>query len=94
MVALHLGAAQGPHDVELRLGFDTFGGGRIAEAVAQGGDRPQDRQGAHRRRKLADEGAVDLDLVERESMQIGERRISRAEIIHRNADAHGATRRA
>ncbi len=34
----------------------------------------------------ADERAVDLDLAEREALQIAQRRIARAEIVERNAD--------
>src|SRR5262249_14456637 len=34
-----------------------------------------------------DESAVDLDLVEGEAAQVAERRIARAEIVHRNAHA-------
>ena len=37
-----------------------------------------------------DEAAVDLDLVEREALQIAQRRIAGAEIVERDAHADGA----
>jgi hypothetical protein len=40
--------------------------------------------------QLADKGAVDLDLVEREAAQIAERGIVCAEIVHRNLRAEFA----
>ena len=39
------------------------------------------------RTELGDERLVDLDLVERERLQIGQRRIAGAEIVHRDAHA-------
>ena len=38
-------------------------------------------------RQVADERAVDLDLVERETAQVAERGIAGAEVVHRNAHA-------
>ena len=38
-------------------------------------------------RHVLDEGSVDLDLVERETAQIAERRIAGAEIVHRDPHA-------
>ncbi len=37
--------------------------------------------------EVGDEGAVHLDLVEREAAQIAQRRVAGAEIVHRDADA-------
>ena len=37
--------------------------------------------------EIADEGAVDLDLVEGEGAEIAQRRIAGAEIVERDADA-------
>ena len=45
-----------------------------------------------RAQQLLDERAVDLDLVEREALQIAEARIAGAEIVERDADAHAAQR--
>ena len=42
------------------------------------------------RRQFADERAVDLDLVERETAQIAQRRIAGSEIVHRDPDAEAA----
>ena len=39
---------------------------------------------------VADEGAVDLDLVEREPLQIAQRRVAGAEIVERDPHPDGA----
>ena len=36
--------------------------------------------------EIGDEGLVDLDLVEGERLQIGQRGIAGSEVVHRNAD--------
>ena len=38
--------------------------------------------------ELPDEGAVDLDLLDREALQVGQARIAGAEVVDRQADAH------
>ena len=39
-------------------------------------------------REIVDERAVDLDLVEGKAAQVAERRVARAEIVHRDLHAH------
>src|SRR5580704_10872131 len=85
-IALHLDAAFGAQDLELLLGLDALGGGDHAETRAEPRHRADDGDAIVFLAELADEGAVDLDLVEREAAQIAERRIAGAEIVH--ADAH------
>jgi len=38
---------------------------------------------------IAHERLVDLELVDREAVQIGERRVAGAEVVHRDAHAEG-----
>ncbi|GCC48752.1 hypothetical protein chiPu_0033275, partial [Chiloscyllium punctatum] len=73
--------------VALLLGLDTFRGRRH---VARGGnvhDGLDDRGRRAGSGKILDEGAVDLDLVERKALQIAQRRIAGAEIVERDAHA-------
>ena len=60
---------------------------REAEALGQRDDRVRDRGVVGAAGQVAHERAVDLDLVERQPRQIGERRIAGAEIVDREADA-------
>ena len=67
--ALVLVAAQHLQELELLGGFDAFGDDLEIERVAERDDRAHDRgvviAGGH----FADEGAVDLELVDREALQ-------------------------
>ena len=71
---------------ELFGGFHALGGGRHAHAVGERGNRAHDVERARILGDVLDEGTVDLDLVEREALQVGQRRISGAEIVHRDPD--------
>src|SRR5882724_1477838 len=89
-IALHLGAAQCAQPLLLLLRLDAFGRGRH---IARGGDihhRLHDRRRAVDLRDIADEAAVDLDLVEWETFQIAERGIAGAEIVQRDTNPDGA----
>ena len=89
-IALHFRTAEFAQQVALLLGLDAFGGRRH---VAIGGDvhhRLHDAGRAFRLGDVGDEAAVDLDLVERKTLQIAQRGIAGAEIVERNADADGA----
>ena len=55
--------------------------------MAKTDDGADDRGRLRIAAEIHDEGAVDLDLVERERLQIGQRRIAAAEIVHRDAHA-------
>ena len=72
---------------QLRGFLDPFGGGLDAERVGELGDRADDRARALAGEQVLDEAAVDLELVEREALQIAQRRIAGAEIVERDADA-------
>src|SRR5438270_13758438 len=54
------------------------------------GDGMDDRRRAVAGEQVLDEAAVDLELVEREALQIAQRRIAGAEIVERNAHAERA----
>jgi hypothetical protein len=55
--------------------------------VAHGQDGMDDCRIIRVARHIADEGAVDLELLEGVALQIGERRIAGAKVIQRKADA-------
>ena len=78
-IALHFVAAFLEQDVVLRFGFDAFGQDRNVETAAEADDRVNDRDRLLIGTEIGDEGAVDLDLVERERAQIRQRRITFAE---------------
>ena len=77
---------------QLRGLLDALGGGLDIERMGEFGDRADDRAGAVAGQQIVDEAAVDLQLVEREALQIAERRIAGAEIVERDADAERAQR--
>ena len=71
----------------LLLGLDAF---RRRRHVAGGGDvhhRLDDRRGCAGAGDVLDEGAIDLDLVERETLQVAQRGIAGAEIVQRDPNA-------
>ena len=77
---------------QLRGFLDAFGGGLDAERVGKLGDRVDDRARAVAGQQVLDEAAVDLELVEREALQIAQGRIAGAEIVERDANAERAQR--
>src|SRR5262249_3291135 len=85
-IALHLVAGFGRQERELRLGLDALRHHRQLEAAAQTDDRADDRRRLRIVLEIGDEGLVDLDLVERKGLQIGQRRIAGAEIVHGDAN--------
>ena len=62
----------------------------IFRLLREAGDGANDRLRVVALRHVAHERAVDLDLVEREAAQIGERRVAGAEVVHRDAHAEPA----
>ena len=63
-------------------GFDPLGRRRHSERRTEPGDGPNDRSGLLFAREITDEALVDLDLIEGELPKVGERRVTRPEIIH------------
>src|SRR5687768_5906487 len=86
-IALDLVAAFGTQHFELLGRLHAFGEHRDAEAAAEADDRADDRSRLGVVDHVLNEAAVDLDLVEREHPEIAQRRITGAEIVHRDADA-------
>ena len=74
----------GPQLHQLRRFLDSFRGRLDSECVRKLGDCADDRARALASEQVLNEAAVDLQLVEREALQIAERRIASAEIVERN----------
>src|ERR1019366_10444085 len=74
--ALEGQAAVALEEAALRLGLDPFGDDGEAEALGQRDDRVRDRRVVGPAGQVAYDRAVDLDLVERQPREIGERRIA------------------
>src|ERR1700716_4625369 len=70
--------------------LDPFRRGGDAETLAEAGHRLDDGGAIALVGNVLDEGAVDLDLVERKAAQIAQRRIAGAEVVHRDLDAESA----
>ena len=87
-VTLHGVASLFSEETELLLGFHAFGDDRHFKTVTEANDRAHDRRRLRIASKIHDKGAVDLDLVERERLQIAQRGVAAAEIVHRNSYAH------
>ncbi len=58
------------------------------EALAHGDDRLGDRLVLRIRGQIADEGAVDLERVDREALEVSERGVAHAEVVDRKAHSH------
>jgi len=74
---------------QLRLGFDAFRHHGQAEAAGQRNDGAHDGGIVVVARDVMDERAVDFQAVNGKSLQVAERRVAGAEIVHRDADAQG-----
>src|SRR5215212_1127791 len=81
-ITLHRIAAFVRQKRQLLLGFHTLGDDRHVEAMAETNDGPDDRGRLRVASDVDDEGAVDLDLVERKRLQVAQRRVAAAEVIH------------
>src|SRR5690606_19401899 len=88
--ALPVVAAQRAQEAVLLAGLDALRRHTQAQALAQGDDRPQQVDVLTRRAvaQLVDEAAVDLQAVERQLAQVRERRLSHAEVVERDVNAH------
>src|ERR1700719_1171332 len=86
-IPLHRVAALLGEETELLLGFHALGDDRHFKAVAKADDRPDDRRRLRIAPEIHDKGAIDLDLVERKRLQVAQRGIAAAEIVHGNTHA-------
>ena len=87
VMALPLLAAERAQPLELGGGLDALGRDREAEAVRHCRDRLHDLRVRGMRIELAQERAVDLQLVDRQAAQVSETRIAGAEVVDRDAYA-------
>ena len=71
---------------QLLLRFHTLCNHRQAQAASHGDDRPHDLRVVGVQRSIADEGLVDLEGVHRQALEVGQRRIARAKIVHGETD--------
>jgi hypothetical protein len=86
--ALHLSDAAFARDQrQLLAGLDALDGHRQVEFGAEGRDAIEQAQRATACLQAVQERAIDLHLVERETVQVAETGIAGAEIIERNAHA-------
>src|SRR3954454_4406779 len=72
-ITLHRITAFVRQKCQLLLGFHAFSDDRYLEAVAETNDGPDDRGRLRVASDVSDKGAVDLDLVERKSLQVAQR---------------------
>src|SRR5207244_5026853 len=79
-IALHRVATLFREEAELLLRLDPLGDDRHFEAVTEVDDSANDCRGLRVAPEIHDKGAVDLDLVERERLQIAQRGIAGTEI--------------
>ena len=86
-VALGDVAAEGAQRGELVGRFDALGDDDHPERVRHRGDALHDRRGALVAAQAQDERPVDLEHVDREAVQVRERRVAGAEVVERERDA-------
>ena len=79
--------AEGREAQERLLVLDALGHGPQAEAAAEVDDGLHDRRVGIVAHEVADERAVDLQLVDRQVLEDAERRVAGAEVVDRDADA-------
>ena len=77
---------------ELQVGLDTFGDRRVTERVRHGEDRGDQAVVGAVLAEVHDELAVDLDLVDGQAPQVGERRVAGAEVVDRDAHTEAPQR--
>src|SRR3989475_4797180 len=78
VIALDLVAAVCGEQLELLLCFHALGNDLELETVREADDRERDHRVFRVRGDVADEGVVDLERVDRETLQVREARIARA----------------
>src|ERR1041384_2577282 len=73
-------AAQHLQLLVLLFGFDTFGNDFHPEVASEGGDSTNDRVVVVSR-QARHERTIDLEVIERETMQVAERRIAGSKVV-------------
>ena len=90
MEALRLVAAQRAQVVEHVRALDALGDDLEPEAAREVDRGAHDQQVVDVADDAGDERAVDLDLVERQPLEVGERGVAGAEVVEREPDAERA----
>src|ERR1051326_2739023 len=85
--ALHHVAPVAAKEHGLFFHLDAFRDDFEAEGVGHGDDGGDDGGAVRVGVDVADEGLVDLERVDREALEVGERRVAGAEVVERDADA-------
>src|SRR5581483_1834420 len=88
-ISLNLIAVFRAQETQLLTGLDTFRQHRQIQPAPDAEHRANDGRRLFVGVDRLDEGAVDLDLVEREGPQVRQRRVTGSEIVHRDAHAEG-----
>ncbi len=83
---LHLGATKFTKNPALRFRFNTLCRGTHTSRQGHGDHCLHDRRGSADLTNVFDETAINLDLVEGKALQVAQGRVSRAEIVKRDAD--------
>src|SRR5438445_7952490 len=89
---LHLVTARGPQLLELARALDALGDDRQPERMAERRDRLDDPEPLRATVAVVHERTVNLDDVDLQSRQMGERRVAGAEVVDRDPDAEVAER--
>jgi hypothetical protein len=84
---LHDGASGAGQNMQLVDCLNSFGGRRHARFAIQRDDRVYNRIAVTLLAASSDERLIDLDPIATKSLQITERRIARAEVVHYDVDA-------
>jgi hypothetical protein len=88
--ALAVAAAHVAQQAVLFAGFDAFGDDVHAEGTGEFDDGANDLQGLIAFGHASHEGAVDFEDIEGKGVEVVERTIARAEVVHEKGDAEGA----
>ena len=88
MVALCQFAAHHLQGIDLRRGLDAFGQHPHVEAASHRHHGLHDGAVVGVAGQALDEGAVDLDAIDRQALEVAERGEAGAEVVQREADAH------
>ena len=86
-IALHRRAAHLGKHVDLLLRLDAFRDDLELEALRHRDDRARDRGALLALDRVRGERVVELQLVERQLAQVGERRVAGPEVVDRDLDA-------
>src|SRR3990167_11198437 len=85
-VALECLASQARQHLALRLGLDALGDHGQPQALTQGDDGLNDDRAAVVVEQARHEGLVDLELVQRQALQVGQRGVTGPEVVERETD--------